>query len=76
MRVISVLSRLSGMALDQGYIDSQVAGHTKALDLLDGLLIPNAMHTQLVQDLHTTRSAVLTHLTRAREIQNHMVGLD
>jgi putative membrane protein len=69
MRVISILQRLSGMPLAQGHVDSQVAGHQKALDLIDHLLIPSAMTAQLDQELATTCSAVVAHLALARRFR-------
>jgi putative membrane protein len=74
--VETLLTRLSGPPLDQGYIDSQVTGHQNVLDLLDLLLIPSASTAQLVTELTATRATVKMHLDLAKEIQRHLVGLD
>lgn len=55
--------------VDGVYIDAQVAGHQKVLDLLDDSLIPQAQNTQLKSFLTTTRATVQEHLDEATTIQ-------
>ena len=50
------------------YIQSQIAAHEHALQLLDTAIIPSARNPQLRQLLQDLRPAVVAHLQRARQI--------
>lgn len=74
--IIAVLNGLSGRALDEGYVDSQVAAHQDALDKIDYLLMPNATSSALQNELTTIRATVAMHLEMAQALQTQLVGLD
>lgn len=57
-------------SFDKLYMVSQVDMHRKALDTLDGKLIPQARNTELKQLLQTLRPRIASHLEMARAILN------
>ncbi len=59
----------SGMDFDSTYIDQEVAIHQLVLTDLDNTLIPSARNARLKALLRSARTVVVTHLTRARQIQ-------
>jgi putative membrane protein len=61
-----------GAAYEKAYIDAMVRGHTEALALIDGTLLPAATADNVRQHFTTTRAAVARHLERAKEIQGEL----
>jgi putative membrane protein len=57
-------------SFDKLYMLTQVDEHQKALEALDGRLIPNARNTDLRRILETMRPRVASHLEMARAILN------
>ena len=54
---------------DKAYIDGQIEGHQKVLDVFDKELLPNAKAEDLKKFLTNTRATVDKHLTHAKEVQ-------
>jgi hypothetical protein len=54
---------------DKAYIDGQIEGHQKVLDVFDKELLPNAKAEDLKKFLTDTRATVDKHLTHAKEVQ-------
>ena len=54
---------------DKAYIDGQIEGHQKVLDVFDKDLLPNAKAEDLKKFLTDTRATVDKHLTHAKEVQ-------
>jgi putative membrane protein len=71
-QTVSALNTYSGVDFDRQYINSQVDIHQWLLNTLDNTLIPSANNRQLRDFLKTQRTAVATHLDRARQIQNNL----
>ena len=69
---VSALNTYSGPDFDRTYINSQVDIHQWLLNTLDNTLIPSANNRQLRDFLKTQRTAVATHLDRARQIQSNL----
>lgn len=67
-QVINALTTYSGSEFDRQYIQSQVDVHQWLLNTLDSTLIPSAHNRDLRSFLQAQRSAVATHLDRARQI--------
>jgi predicted outer membrane protein len=63
------LRAADGASFDTTYLDSMVAGHTDALNLIDSQLLPGAQDPAVVDFLTRTREAVSKHLDRARALQ-------
>ncbi len=59
----------TGADFDSTYIDQEVAIHQLVLTDLDNTLIPAARNARLKGLLRSARTVVVTHLTRARQIQ-------
>jgi putative membrane protein len=57
-------------SFDKLYMTAQVDMHRKALDTLDGKLIPQARNAELKQLLQTLRPRIASHLEMARAILN------
>jgi len=66
---LRTLDAQSGKAYEKAYIDAMVKGHTDALAMIDGTLLPAATDTNIRQHFTTTRAAVARHLEKAKEIQ-------
>ena len=69
-QTISALGTYSGTSFDQQYINSQVQVHQWLLNSLDNTLIPGARDRRLRDFLQTQRTAVASHLDRARQLQS------
>lgn len=64
------LEALQGADFDRAYIDAQVTGHARVLDLIDTALLPMARSPELRRALtDEVRPMVSDHLRRARELQ-------
>ncbi len=59
----------TGADFDSTYINQEVAIHQLVLTDLDNTLIPAARNARLKGLLRSARTVVVTHLTRARQIQ-------
>ncbi len=59
----------TGLDFDSTYIDQEVAIHQLVLTDLDNTLIPSARNARLKALLRSARPVVMTHLTRAKQIQ-------
>ena len=66
---LRTLAMQSGTAYEKAYLDAMVRGHTDALALIDGTLLPAATDANIRQHFTTTRATVARHLERAKEIQ-------
>lgn len=64
-----LMRELDGRAFDSTYIANEVSYHTKLLDALDKVLIPDAKNPQLKQALTQIRPAVAAHLAHAQRVQ-------
>jgi len=71
-QTVSSLNTYSGTDFDRQYINSQVGIHQWLLNTLDNTLIPSAHNRQLRDFLKAQRTAVATHLDRARQIQSNL----
>jgi putative membrane protein len=65
----------SAADFDRAYVDSQVTMHTRGLQIVDDLLLPNATRPELRTELQTMRSSIAMHLDMARALQSS-VGAD
>lgn len=68
----SDLKKKPKVEFDKAYVDSQVAGHTKVLQVIDETLIPSAKNEKFRTHLEQTREAVQKHLAHAKELQAKM----
>lgn len=66
----AALRALSGADFDREYVASQVDMHQKALQLINGTLVPSAYAEGLRQTLSTMRTSVQSHLEQARTLQS------
>lgn len=71
-QTVSALNTYNGASFDRQYMQAQVDAHQWLLNTLDNTLIPSAHNRQLRDFLNTQRSAVATHLDRARQILNNL----
>ena len=71
-QTVNALNTYSGTDFDRQYINSQVDIHQWLLNTLDNTLIASAHNRQLRDFLKTQRTAVATHLDRAKQIQNNL----
>jgi len=62
------LKKSEHSGFDQKYVELQISMHQKALDTLDGTLIPNAQSADLKMHLQKTREAVAMHLKHAKNL--------
>ena len=69
-RTLAALNTYSGANFDRQYMASQVAMHQWVLNSLDSTLIPSTRNSGLRTWLQGQRSAIATHLDRARRIQS------
>lgn len=60
---------LEGHAFDTTYIANEITYHSKLLDALDKILIPDARDPTLKQTLTSIRPAVASHLQHAQRVQ-------
>jgi putative membrane protein len=70
---MSTLQALRGRDFDRDYIDAQVSGHNKALELIDRI-IANVKSADLKADLVAARSKVEAHLRDAERVQQGLQG--
>lgn len=66
---LKALATRNGADYEKAYVDAMVRGHTDALALIDGTLLPAATTANIRQHFTTTRATVARHLERAKEIQ-------
>jgi putative membrane protein len=66
---LATLSKLSGKAFDQAYVDHEVTYHQAVLDAVDKTLIPNARNAELKALLVKARPAFVAHLEHAKGLQ-------
>lgn len=69
-QTVSALNTYTGASFDRQYMQAQVDAHQWLLNTLDNTLIPSAHNRQFHDFLQTQRSAVASHLDRARQILN------
>ena len=69
---LAALKALDGAALDQAYVDHEVAYHQQVIDALDKILIPSATNTELKDLLVKVRPAFVAHLEHAKALQATM----
>lgn len=67
-----MLKQVEGSTFDSTYIANEISYHTKFLETLDKVLIPNADNPQLKQVLVSIRPAVADHLQHAQTIQGSL----
>lgn len=63
------LSKLQGDQFDRAYVDAMVTGHEAALKLIDNHLMKTAKTESIKKFLSDTRSAVVSHLDKAKKLQ-------
>ena len=63
------LKALKGAALDQAYVDHEVAYHEQVIEAIDSTLVPNVQNPELKSLLVTVRPAFVAHLEHAHKIQ-------
>ncbi len=68
-KTLEQLKKTDAASFDAAYVQSQVAGHQQALDLLDAQLLPAAKTPEVTDALRYARSAVAQHLEQARALQ-------
>lgn len=66
---LALLRSLSGAALDQAYVDHEVAYHEQVIQALDLTLIPSAQNAELKALLVQVRPAFIEHLGHAKHLQ-------
>ena len=66
------MRELDGRAFDSTYIANEITYHTKLLDALDKVLIPDARNPQLIHALTQIRRAVAAHLAHAQRVQSSL----
>ena len=69
---LATLKTLDGTALDQAYVDHEVAYHQQVIDALDKILIPGATNPELKNLLVKVRPAFVAHLEHAKALQTAM----
>ncbi|GEM_PF-1879719 len=66
---LAALSSKEGADFEKAYIEAMVNGHTDALSLIDGTLIPNAKNEAVKNHLTEVRTHVSTHLEHGKRLQ-------
>ncbi len=66
---LRALGGKAGKDYERGYIDAMVQGHTDALELIDGTLLPAATEARVRDHFTATRAKVAQHLEQAKQIQ-------
>jgi putative membrane protein len=66
---LATLSGKDGSEFEKGYIDAMVQGHTEALQLIDGQLMPSAKNDAVKGFLTETRGHVAAHLEQGKRLQ-------
>ena len=66
---LKTLAMQSGSAYEKAYMGAMVRGHTEALALIDGTLLPAATADNVRQHFTATRATVAHHLERAKEVR-------
>lgn len=69
---LAALKGLEGAALDQAYVDHEIAYHQQVIDALDKILIPGATNAELKGLLVKVRPAFVAHLEHAKALQATM----
>lgn len=64
-----IMRDLEGRAFDTTYINNEISYHTKLLDALDNVLIPDARNPRLKLFLVNVRPAVAAHLGHAQDVK-------
>lgn len=64
------LKKVEKVDFDKTYLDQQVQMHEKALNTLDGMLIPNAKDLDFKAHLERTRTAVAAHLEHTKNVRS------
>ncbi|MCL2450661.1 MAG: DUF4142 domain-containing protein [Polyangiaceae bacterium] len=64
----ATLQSMRGHDFDRAYVDTQVRGHTEALELIDRIL-PTLRNSELKNDVQASRSRVESHLREAEHLQ-------
>jgi putative membrane protein len=62
------LSKLSGKAFDEAYIDNEVTYHQAVLDTIDKTLVPNTKNAELKALIVKVRPVIQTHLEHATKV--------
>lgn len=68
-KTLASLKAADTASFDAAYLQSQVDGHQKVLELLDTQLIPSAKTAEVADALRQGRAAVAEHLSQARSLQ-------
>jgi len=68
---LSTLQGITGQDFDRDYIELQVSGHNKALELIDRM-VPNLKSGDLKIELQNARPMVAQHLSEAERIHQHL----
>ena len=63
------LSKLSGAALDEAYVDREVKAHEAMLRAIDNQLLPAAKTDEVRRSLIDLRAEATAHLAQARSVQ-------
>jgi len=64
----------AGPSFDAAYLQSQIAMHTSALEIIDEVLRPSATTAALRSELTRTRGEVISHLSQARTLAGSRDG--
>jgi putative membrane protein len=67
-----LMRELDGRAFDSTYIANEITYHTKLLDAIDKLLLPNVDSPQLKSAIVSIRPAVAAHLAHAQRVQANL----
>lgn len=69
-KTVQQLKSATASIFDTLYVGAQVQAHQDVLDLIDDLLLPNAVNTRLKAEITTLRSEVQRHLTAAKMLRD------
>jgi putative membrane protein len=68
---LSTLQDARGKDFDRDYVDAQVSGHNKALELVDRIT-PNVKSADMKASLKSARPKIEAHLRRAEQVQQSL----
>lgn len=73
-QTVKQLKDMKGADFDKAYLEAEVAGHQKVLDMVDKNLIPNAKNPELKAELQKARPVIADHLDHAKQLQSGAGG--
>jgi putative membrane protein len=68
-KTLQTLQKADAASFDAVYVNSQIDGHQKVLELIDSQLLPAAKTPELTDALHKMKTTVENHLTGAKALK-------